>query len=75
MQANPLQAQESLPLFVWQYYRLAQPADIERAFAAGLVLVGLVLVLFVIARLIASIRPGVTNRMITRVRRSPQEAS
>jgi phosphate transport system permease protein len=75
MQPNPLQAQEALPLFVWQYYRLAEPADIERAFSAGLVLVGLVLVLFVIARLIASIRPGVTNRMISRIKRAPLEAS
>jgi phosphate transport system permease protein len=75
MQPNPLQAQEALPLFVWQFYRLAEPADIERAFSAGLVLVGLVLVLFVLARLIASIRPGVTNRMVARIKRTPLEVS
>jgi phosphate transport system permease protein len=66
--------QEALPTFVWQYYQLPLAKDVDRAFAAGLVLVGLVLVLFVIARLIASIRPGVTNRMITRFKKSPLEA-
>ena len=39
------------------------------------VLVGLVLVLFVLARLIASIRPGVTNRMVARIKRTPLEVS
>ena len=67
--------QEALPTFVWQYYQLPLAKDVERAFSAGLVLVGLVLVLFVIARLIASIRPGVTNRMISRIKRAPLEAS
>jgi phosphate transport system permease protein len=75
MQTNPLHAQEALPLFVWQYYRLPHQADVERAFAAGLVLVGLVLILFILARLIASIRPGATNRMIMRFKRSATEAS
>jgi len=75
MQANPSQPQEALPLFVWQYYRLPYQADIERAFSAGLVLVGLVLILFIIARLVASIRPGVTNRMISRIKRNHLEAS
>jgi hypothetical protein len=39
------------------------------------VLVGLVLILFILARLVASIRPGFTNRMITRIKRNPLEAS
>jgi phosphate transport system permease protein len=75
MQPNPLHTQEALPLFVWQYYQLPLARDVERAFSAGLVLVGLVLILFVIARLVASIRPGVTNRMITRIKHKPLEAS
>jgi phosphate transport system permease protein len=74
-ESNPFHAQEALPLFIWQSYGQPHQADVERAFAAGLVLVGLVLILFVLARLIASIKPGVTNRMITRLRRSPLEAS
>jgi phosphate transport system permease protein len=76
MNLNPLRnPQEALPIFVWQYYQLPLAKDVERAFAAGLVLVGLVLMLFIIARLVASIRPGVTNRMITRIKRNPLEAS
>jgi phosphate transport system permease protein len=75
MEANPFHAQESLSLFVWQNYRSSSAANVERAFSAGLVLVGLVLILFVIARLVASIRPGVTNRMISRIKRNPLEAS
>jgi phosphate transport system permease protein len=76
MNANPFRnPQEALPIFVWQYYQLPLAKDVERAFSAGLVLVGLVLILFIVARLVASIRPGVTNRMITRIRRNPVEAS
>jgi ABC-type phosphate transport system permease subunit len=62
-------------LFIWQSYGLPRQADIERAFAAGLVLVGLVLILFVLARLVASIRPGAVHRMVTRLRPSRLEAS
>ena len=67
--------QEALPTFVWQYYQFPLAKDVERAFSAGLGLVGLVLVLFVLARLIASIRPGVTNRMVARIKRTPLEVS
>jgi phosphate transport system permease protein len=74
MEANPLHTQEALPLFVWQSYRLPNAADIQRAFGAGLALVGLVLILFIAARLIASIKPGVTNRMVSRLKRTPKEA-
>jgi phosphate transport system permease protein len=74
--ANPFQnPQEALPTFVWQFYQLPLSKDVERAFAAGLVLVGLVIVLFVLARLVASIRPGSIHRMATRFKRSPVEAS
>jgi phosphate transport system permease protein len=73
---NPFQnPQEALPTFVWQFYQLPLAKDVERAFAAGLVLVGLVIVLFVLARLVASIRPGSIHRMATRFKRSPVEAS
>jgi phosphate transport system permease protein len=75
MEADPFRAQESLSLFVWQNYGSSVQADVDRAFAAGLVLVGLVLILFILARLVASIRPGFTNRMITRIKRNPLEAS
>jgi phosphate transport system permease protein len=73
--ANPLQhnPQEALPTFIWQYYQLPRSADIERAFAAGLVLVGIVLILFVLARLIASVKPGVFNRWATRLKRAQLE--
>jgi phosphate transport system permease protein len=74
MEANPFHAQEALSQFVWQYSRLSESADVERAFSAGLVLVGLVLILFVIARLIASIKPGFTHRVVDRIKRSPLEA-
>jgi phosphate transport system permease protein len=73
LQANPLHAQEALPLFIWQNYGLPRQADIERAFSAGLVLVSLVLLLFIVARLIASIRPGFVNRTVTRFKRTPSE--
>jgi phosphate transport system permease protein len=66
--------QEALPIFVWQYYQLPLAKDVERAFGAGLALVGLVLILFIAARLIASIKPGVTNRMVSRLKRTPKEA-
>jgi phosphate transport system permease protein len=76
MNVNPFSnPQEALPTFVWQYYQLPLEKDVDRAFAAGLVLVGLVLILFILARLVASIRPGFTNRMITRIKRNPLEAS
>lgn len=76
MNWSPFQnPQEALPTFVWQFYQLPLAKDVERAFAAGLVLVGLVLVLFILARLVASIRPGAFHRMATRLRPSPLEAS
>lgn len=65
--------QEALPTFIWQYYQLPRAADVERAFAAGLVLVGIVLILFVLARLIASIKPGTVNRLVTKLKRTPEE--
>jgi len=72
-QPNPLQGQSALPLFIWQNYKLPVAAAIERAFSAGLVLVGLVLILFILARLVASIKPGFLNRLVTRIKHDPLE--
>lgn len=43
----------SLPLYIYSTVRSGEPAAITRAFAAATVLLGLVLVLFVVARLLA----------------------
>jgi phosphate transport system permease protein len=48
----------SLPLFIYTDVRSGEPVAIARAFAAATVLLGLVLVLFVIARLLARPRTG-----------------
>ncbi len=72
-QPNPLQGQSALSLFVWQNYKLPVAAAIERAFAAGLVLVGIVLILFILARLIASIKPGFVNRTRSKLARTQSE--
>jgi phosphate transport system permease protein len=53
MNANPFDGpQDSLPLFVFKNIRKPSEASIQRGFAGALVLMGLVLSLFVIARLI-----------------------
>jgi phosphate transport system permease protein len=49
-------AQSSLSLFAFQRVRNALPTEIERGWAAALVLIGLVLVLFTLARLVATTR-------------------
>jgi phosphate transport system permease protein len=49
--SNP---QQSLPLFVWQEYLLQLPAPLNRAWTGALVLIGLVLVLFTLARAVAA---------------------
>ena len=51
----------SLPLYVFTTVRSGEPAAITRAFAASTVLLGMVLTLFVIARLIA--RPKRTKKV------------
>jgi phosphate transport system permease protein len=54
LNANPTKgAQSSLSLFAFQRVRNALPSEIERGWAAALVLILLVLVLFTLARLIA----------------------
>jgi len=56
----------SLPLFIYSNVRSGEPNAIARAFAAALVLVALVLVLFIAARLLArprSNRPSLHHRL------------
>ena len=57
--ANPFEApMNSLPLYVFNLVRSGEPLYIARAFGAAAILLGLVLVLFVIARLLARQRIG-----------------
>ncbi|MEY9943624.1 phosphate transport system permease protein [Kitasatospora sp. GAS1066B] len=59
MNSNPFAGhQMSLPLYIWTYVRQPYPSMIARGFAAGLTLMAMVLVLFVVARLIGGRRPG-----------------
>jgi phosphate transport system permease protein len=63
MNADPLHDwQTSLPLFIYEYVREPQAAMRERAFAAAVVLMALVLVLFTIARLLGGKAPGELTR-------------
>ncbi|MGO9198819.1 MAG: phosphate ABC transporter permease PstA [Acidimicrobiales bacterium] len=69
LNANPFSGpQEALPLFVFDYRGLSVQADVERAFAAGLVLVALVAILFIIARVLASLKPGAIGHVVRRDR-------
>jgi phosphate transport system permease protein len=53
--ANPFKgAQDDLPLFVWKLIRVPNATQNQRAYTGALVLVGLVLVLFLLARLVAN---------------------
>jgi phosphate transport system permease protein len=55
MNSNPFHApQASLPLFVWQLIQQPVAASIDRAWTGAFALILLVLILFVIARVIAS---------------------
>ena len=58
----------SLPLYIYSTVRSGEPQAITRAFAAATVLLGLVLILFVLARLVARPR-GNRPRLRTRLRR------
>jgi phosphate transport system permease protein len=56
---NPFnEPQTSLPLYIYNYVRYPQPAMVARAFGAGLALMAMVLVLFILARLIGGRPPG-----------------
>ena len=66
--ADPLKGkQDALPLFVYRLVRFPQEASIQRAWTGALVLLGLVLILFIIARIIGGRGPGHIGR-IKRVR-------
>ncbi|WP_084316732.1 phosphate ABC transporter permease PstA [Actinospica robiniae] len=63
MNADPFHDwQTSLPLFIFEYVREPQTVMRERAFAAAVVLMALVLVLFTIARLFGGKAPGELTR-------------
>ncbi|MGO9909660.1 MAG: phosphate ABC transporter permease PstA [Acidimicrobiales bacterium] len=67
--SNPFSGpQEALPLFIFDYRGLSVAADVERAFSAGLVLVGLVAVLFILARVLGSMKPGAIGHFLRRDR-------
>jgi phosphate transport system permease protein len=60
---NPVKGkQDALPLMIYRLVRLPQTAEIQRAWTGALVLLGLVLVLFVIARIIGGRGPGHIGR-------------
>jgi phosphate transport system permease protein len=63
MNADPFSGwQTSLPLFVYESVREPEPAMIQRAFGAALVLMCLILVLFTIARVAGGTAPGEPTR-------------
>ncbi|WP_405020758.1 phosphate ABC transporter permease PstA [Kitasatospora sp. NBC_00070] len=56
---DPFHGQQvSLPLYIWNYVRQPYEDMVARAFAAGLTLMGVVLVLFLAARALGGRRPG-----------------
>jgi phosphate transport system permease protein len=62
--ANPFKnSQDALPLFIYRLIRFPQTAAIERAWAGALALLGLVLVLFIVARMIGGRGPGHIGRI------------
>jgi phosphate transport system permease protein len=62
--ANPFKGkQDALPLFILRLIRFPQAASRDRAWTAALVLLGLVLVLFIIARIIGGRGPGHIGRL------------
>jgi phosphate transport system permease protein len=59
LNANPFSGKQgALPLFVWTLIRQPRQEQIQRAWTGALVLVGIVLVLFVAARIIGGREPG-----------------
>lgn len=63
-------AQLNLTLYIWSYVQQAQPNTIARGFGAGLTLVLVVLVLFVLARIVGGKPPGeLTRRQRRRIAR------
>jgi phosphate transport system permease protein len=64
LNANPFSGkQDALPYFVFRLVRFPQESQIQRAWTGALVLLGVVLVLFVIARLIGGRGPDHIGRL------------
>jgi phosphate transport system permease protein len=64
LNTSPLHGkQDALPLFVYRLINFPQAAEQQRAWTGAMVLLGLVLVLFVIARIIGGRGPGHIGRM------------
>jgi phosphate transport system permease protein len=62
--ANPLKGnQDALPLMIYRLIRFPQTASIQRAWTGALVLLGIVLVLFIVARLLGGRGPGHIGRI------------
>ena len=59
--------QDALPLMIYRLVRFPQPAVIQRAWTGALVLLGIVLVLFIVARVLGGRGPGHIGR-IKRIR-------
>ena len=55
--------QDALPLMIYRLVRLPQTAEIQRAWTGALVLLGIVLVLFVLARIVGGRGPGHIGRL------------
>ncbi|MDH6703781.1 phosphate transport system permease protein [Kitasatospora sp. MAA19] len=67
--------QVSLPLYIWNYVKQPYPEMVARAFAAGLTLMVLVLILFVTARVLGGRKPGeLTRRQKRRIDREARSA-
>ena len=61
--SNPFKGkQDALPLMIYRLVRLPQSAEIQRAWTGALVLLGLVLILFIIARIVGGRGPGHIGR-------------
>ncbi|MFF0295302.1 phosphate ABC transporter permease PstA [Kitasatospora sp. NPDC004614] len=67
--------QTSLPLFVWNYIKQPYPDMVARAFAAGLTLMAVVLILFVTARILGRHRTPTDRRTRRPLRRARADAS
>ncbi|MEE1737306.1 phosphate ABC transporter permease PstA [Streptomyces sp. BE147] len=61
--ANPFEgAQSSLPFYIWEQYKIGEPASYDRAWAAALVLIAFVMILNLVARGIARWKAPKTGR-------------
>ncbi len=75
LNANPFNgSQASLPLYIYNYVRYPEPTMVSRAFGAGLALMIMVLILFVLARIVGGRAPGeLTARQRRRINQDSSE--